>query len=152
MVLCVKQTYSYVIFKYWGINMVYILRNPSKASTEPVALKDFCKKIYEARKTTNEKGETIYLFDMDTMGNDNKIVRRIFITKNGEMTGCTFVESDYAKAVEEAGNTTADSNGITLGGDFVKAIFEGITKSINEMWDKAAVYENVNYDNILSKI
>ena len=120
--------------------------------TEPVALKDFCKKIYEARKTTNEQGETIYLFDMDTMGNDNKIVRRIFITKNGEMTGCTFVESDYAKAVEEAGNTTADSNGITLGGDFVKVIFEGITKSINEMWDKAAVYENVNYDNILSKI
>ena len=25
-------------------------------------LKDFCKKIYEARKTTNEQGETIYLF------------------------------------------------------------------------------------------
>lgn len=120
--------------------------------TEPIALKDFCKKIYEARKTTNEQGETIYLFDMDTMGNDNKIVRRIFITKNGEMTGCTFVESDYEKAVEEAGNTTADSNGITLGGDFVKAIFEGTTKSINEMWDKATVYENVNYDNILSKI
>ena len=89
---------------------------------------------------------------MDTMGNDNKIVRRIFITKNGEMIGCTFVESDYEKAVEEAGNTTADSNGITLGGDFVKAIFEGITKSINEMWEKATVYENVNYDNILSKI
>ena len=42
--------------------------------TEPVALKDFCKKVYEARKTTNEQGETIYLFDMDTMGNDNKIV------------------------------------------------------------------------------
>ena len=68
------------------------------------------------------------------------------------MTGCTFVETDYAKAVEEAGNTTADSNGITLGGDFVKVIFEGITKSINEIWEKATIYENVNYDNILSKI
>lgn len=120
--------------------------------TEPVELKNFCKKIYEARKTTNEQGETIYLFDMDTIGNNNEIVRRIFITKNGEMTGCTFIESDYAKAVEEAGNTTADSNGITLGGDFVKVIFEGITKSIKEIWEKATVYENVNYDNILSKI
>ena len=74
------------------------------------------------------------------------------VAKPTEMIGCTFVESDYEKAVEEAGNTTADSNGITLGGDFVKAIFEGITKSINEMWEKATVYENVNYDNILSKI
>ena len=62
---------------------------------KPMTLKDFCKKIYEARKTTNEQGETIYLFDIDTMGSNNQIVIRKIITKNGEMTGCTFIESDY---------------------------------------------------------
>lgn len=119
---------------------------------KPMTLKDFCKKIYEARKTTNEQGETIYLFDIDTMGSNNQIVRRKIITKNGEMTGCTFIESDYKEVLEKAGNTTVDSNGITLGEEFVKAIFEGLNKSINDVWEKATVYENVNYDNILNKI
>ena len=119
---------------------------------KPMTLKDFCKKIYEARKTTNEQGETIYLFDIDTMGSNNQIVIRKIITKNGEMTGCTFIESDYKEVLEKAGNTTVDSNGITLGEEFVKAIFEGLNKSINDVWEKATVYENVNYDNILNKI
>lgn len=120
--------------------------------TEPVELKDFCKKLYEARKTTNEQGETVYLFDMDTVGTNNETVRRIIITRNGEMTGCTFVESDYAETISEAGNTTFDGNSINLVGEFLKALFEGLTKTVNEMWEQATVYENVNYDNILSKI
>lgn len=120
--------------------------------TEPVALKDFCKKLYEARKTTNEQGETVYLFDMDTVGTNNENVRRIIVTRNGEMTGCTFVESDYSETISQAGNTTFNGNSIILGGEFLKALFEGLTKTVNEMWEQATVYENVNYDNILSKI
>lgn len=120
--------------------------------TEPISLKDFCKKLYEARKTTNAQGETVYLFDMDTVGANNETVRRIIITKNGEITGCTFVESDYAETVSQAGNTTFDGNSINLGGDFLKTIFEGLTQEVNEMWEQATIYENVNYNNILSKI
>lgn len=120
--------------------------------TEPTSLKDFCKKIYEARKTTNESGETIYLFDMETKSQNEQTVRRIFITKNGEITGCTFVESDYAESLEQMENTTVENGSINLGKEFVKAIFEGLTKTINETWDKATVYDNVNYNNILSKI
>lgn len=120
--------------------------------TEPISLKDFCKKLYEARKTTNEQGETVYLFDMDTVGANNETVRRIIATKNGEITGCTFVESDYAETVSQAGNTTFDGNSINLGGDFLKTIFEGLTQEVNEMWEQATRYENVNYNNILSKI
>lgn len=119
---------------------------------EPVALKDFCKKLYEARKTTNEQGETVYLFDMDTVGANDETVRRIIVTRDGEMTGCTFVENDYAEAVAQAGNTTVDGSGIELGGEILKAIFEGLTKTVNETWEQATIYENVNYDNILSKI
>lgn len=119
---------------------------------EPISLKDFCKKLYEARKTTNEQGETIYLFDMDTVGANNENVRRIIVTKNGEMTGCTFIESDYSEAVSQLGNTSFDGNSINLGGDFLKAIFEGLTQEVNEMWEQATTYENVNYNNILSKI
>ena len=120
--------------------------------TEPISLKDFCKKLYEARKTTNEQGETVYLFDMNTVGANNETVRRIIVTKNGEMTGCTFVESDYSEAVSQLGNTSFDGNSINLGGDFLKAIFEGLTQEVNVMWEQATTYENVNYNNILSKI
>lgn len=120
--------------------------------TEPISLKDFCKKLYEARKTTDEQGETVYLFDMDTVGSNNETVRRIIVTKNGEMTGCTFIESDYAEAVSQLGNTSFDGNSINLGGDFLKAIFEGLTQEVNAMWEQATTYENVNYNNILSKI
>lgn len=120
--------------------------------TEPMSLKDFCKKLYEARKITNEQGETIYLFDIDTVGANNETVRRIIVTKNGEITGCTFVESDYAETVSQVGNTTFDGNSINLGGDFLKTIFEGLTQEVNKMWEQATVYENVNYNNIFSKI
>lgn len=120
--------------------------------TEPMSLKDFCKKLYEARKITNEQGETIYLFDIDTVGANNETVRRIIVTKNGEITGCTFVESDYAETVSQVGNTTFDGNSINLGGDFLKTIFEGLTQEVNKMWEQANVYENVNYNNIFSKI
>ncbi len=120
--------------------------------TKPMPLKDFCVKLYEARKTTNEQGETIYLFDMETKGKNGETIRRIFITKNGEMTGCTFIESDYEESLEQMENTTLENGSINLGKDFVKAIFEGLTQKINEMWENATVYENVNYDNILSKI
>lgn len=119
---------------------------------EPTSLKDFCKKIYEARKTTNEQGETIYLFDMETIGKNQETIRRIFVTKNGEIVGCTFVESDYADSLEEMENTTVNNGGINLGKDFVKVIFDGLTNSINETWEKATVYNDVNYNNIINKI
>ncbi len=120
--------------------------------TEPTSLRDFCIKLYEARKTTNDEEETIYLFDMETKGKNEETVRRIFVTKNGELAGCTFIESDYAENLEQMDNTTVNENGITLGKEFVKVIFEGLTQKINEIWENATVYENVNYDNILSKI
>lgn len=120
--------------------------------TEPISLKDFCKKIYEARKTTNEQGETIYLFDMETKEKNEDTVRRIYITKNGEFVGCTFIESDYADSLKEMESTTVDNEGINLGKDFVKAIFDGLTNAINETWEKATVYNDVNYNNILNKI
>lgn len=119
---------------------------------EPTSLKDFCKKIYEARKTTNEQGETIYLFDMETIGKNQETIRRIFVTKNGEIVGCTFVESDYADSLEQMENTTVNNGGINLGKDFVKVIFDGLTNSINETWEKATVYNDVNYNNIINKI
>lgn len=120
--------------------------------TEPTSLKDFCKKLYEARKTTNEQGETIYLFDMETKSQNEQTVRRIFTTKNGELIGCTFVESDYAENLEQEENTTVEKGSINLGKEFVKVIFEGLTKAVNETWEKATVYDDVNYNNILSKI
>ncbi len=119
---------------------------------EPTSLRDFCIKLYEARKTTNDEEETIYLFEMETKGKSEETVRRIFVTKNGELAGCTFIESDYAENLEQMDNTTVNENGIALGKEFVKVIFEGLTQKINEIWENATVYENVNYDNILSKI
>ena len=119
---------------------------------EPTSLRDFCIKLYEARKTTNDEEETIYLFEMETKGKSEETVRRIFVTKNGELAGCTFIESDYAENLEQMDNTTVNENGIALGKEFVKVIFEGLTQKINEIWENATVYENVNYDNILRKI
>ena len=119
---------------------------------EPIKLKDFCLKLYEARKTTNEQGETLYLFDMDTKGNNGEIIRRFILTKNGEITGCSFVESDYAESLEQMENTTVENGNINLGREFVKALFEGFTKAIEETWNKATVYDNVNYNSIFSKI
>ena len=49
-------------------------------------------------------------------------------------------------------NTTVENGTINLGKEFIQAIFEGLTKSINETWEKATVYDDVNYDNILNKI
>ena len=34
---------------------------------------------------------------------------------------------------------------INLGKEFVKVIFEGLTKAVNETWEKATVYDDVNY-------
>ncbi len=148
------------------VNVNYKLLNPKQQEentnttdytevakpTEPTSLKDFCIKLYEARKTTNENGETIYLFDMDTKGKNGETTRRIFITRNGEITGCTFIESDYAESLEQMEDTKFENGSINLGKDFLKVIFEGLTKTINETWEKATIYDNVNYDNILSKI
>lgn len=120
--------------------------------TQPTSLKDFCIKLYEARKTTNEQGETIYLFDMETKGQNGESVRRKIITRNGEMTGVTFVENDYAESLEQMEDTNVNENGITLGKEFMKTILEGLTQKINEIWESATIYENVNYNNILSKI
>ena len=49
-------------------------------------------------------------------------------------------------------NTTVNNGGINLGKDFVKVIFDGLTNSINETWEKATVYNDVNYNNIINKI
>ncbi len=119
---------------------------------ESVSLKDFCIKLYEARKTTNEQGETLYMFDMDTKGNNGETIRRFILTKNGEMQGCSFVESDYNEALNEMEDTKYENGTLNLGKQFMQALFEGLTKTINEMWEKAIIYENVNYDNILKKI
>ena len=82
---------------------------------EPTSLRDFCIKLYEARKTTNDEEETIYLFEMETKGKSEETVRRIFVTKNGELAGCTFIESDYAENLEQMDNTTVNENGkVTL--------------------------------------
>ena len=83
---------------------------------------------------------------------NQEIIRRIFVTKNGEIVGCTFVESDYADSLEEMENTTVNNGGINLGKDFVKVIFDGLTNSVNETWEKATVYNDVNYNNIINKI
>ncbi len=119
---------------------------------ESISLKDFCIKLYEARKTINEQGETLYMFDMDTKGNNGKTIRRFILTKNGEMQGCSFVESDYTETLNEMEDTKYENGTINLGKEFMQSIFEGLTKSINEMWEKATIYEDVNYDNILGKI
>lgn len=118
--------------------------------TEPISLKDFCMKLYETRKTTNEQGETVYLFDMETKGKNTDVARRIIVTRNGEMVFCTFVESDYETLTQT--ETTANEDGINLGTDFAKALLQGLSKSVNEMWENATQFDNVNYDNILNKI
>lgn len=120
--------------------------------TEATSLKNFCKTLYEARKTINEQGETIYLFDMETKSKDSdEPVRRIIVTRNGELTFCTFVESDYENLNDE--ETNIDSNGsINLGTEFTKALLQGLSNKINEMWESAITFDNVNYNNILSKI
>ena len=41
---------------------------------------------------------------METIGKNQETIRRIFVTKNGEIVGCTFVESDYADSLEEMEN------------------------------------------------
>ena len=119
---------------------------------ESISLKDFCIKLYEARKTTNEQGKTIYLFDMDTRGNNGETIRRYIITEDGQIISCSFVENDYNEALNEMEDTKYENGTLNLGKQFIKAIFEGITKAINEMWENATIYENVNYDNILKKI
>lgn len=119
--------------------------------TEPISLKEFCIKLYEARKTTNENGETIYIFDMDTKGNNGEVVRRKIFINNGEMI-FTFTDSEIEEVVENVGDTTISEEGINLGKDFAKAMLQGINNSANELWEKANTYNNVNYDNILKEV
>ena len=120
--------------------------------TEPIALKDFCIKLYEARKKVNEDGEVFYLFDMETKGQDGQNARRIYVTQNGEIKSCTILESVYENALKDSENTEVEDGTINFGKDFIKALFDAVTQAINQMWDEADRYENVNYSNILSRV
>ena len=62
---------------------------------------------------------------------------------------CTYF---YTYVISYRYKPSFDGNSINLGGDFLKAIFEGLTQEVNAMWEQATTYENVNYNNILSKI
>lgn len=119
--------------------------------TESIEFSKFCKKLYEARKFISDDGKILYLFDMDTEFKDKELTRRIIVSQEGKLIYFTLTEEDYS--INQIENTTID-NGLTVywGNEFIKALYEQITKSIQNMWEKALVFENVNYDIILNTI
>lgn len=122
--------------------------------TESIEFSEFCKKLYEVRKFISDGGKILYLFDMDTEFKDNEVIRRIIVTQEGKLIYYTLTENDYDINQLENSTTETTDNGLTVyfGNEFIKALYEQITKSIQNMWEKALTFENVDYDTILNKI
>ena len=62
-----------------------------------------------------------------------------------------YVDNWHIEAISRVLEKVEDGT-INFGKDFIKALFDAVTQAINQMWDEADRYENVNYSNILSRV
>ena len=95
------------------------------------------------RGTTENNKKSLTIAEEITLNDNEKELLAELINVNNKLQN---------PETKENANTTVNNGGINLGKDFVKVFFDGLTNSINETWEKATVYNDVNYNNIINKI
>jgi len=112
-------------------------------------MQNVCNEIFLTRNnawnwgTTENNEKSLTIAEEITLNDNEKELLAELINVNNKLQN---------PETKENANTTVNNGGINLGKDFVKVIFDGLTNSINETWEKATVYNDVNYNNIINKI
>lgn len=112
-------------------------------------MQNVCNEIFLTRNnawnwgTTENNEKSLTIAEEITLNDNEKELLAELINVNNKLQNLE---------TKENANTTVNNGGINLGKDFVKVIFDGLTNSINETWEKATVYNDVNYNNIINKI
>lgn len=112
-------------------------------------MQNVCNEIFLTRNnawnwgTTENNEKSLTIAEEITLNDNEKELLAELINVNNKLQN---------PETKENANTTVNNGGINLGKDFVKVIFDGLTNSINETWEKSTVYNDVNYNNIINKI
>lgn len=112
-------------------------------------MQNVCNEIFLTRNnawnwgTTENNEKSLTIAEEITLNDNEKELLAELINVNNKLQN---------PETKENANTTVNNGGINLGKDFVKVIFDGLTNSINETWEKETVYNDVNYNNIINKI
>ncbi len=121
---------------------------------ESICLKDFVTEIYEVRKRVSVDDEPYYILDVDTRSKDNKTTRRFFIYSNSSViVGLNESDFDWSDMAEEKVEQT-ESGEITMsfGSSFYQAMLESFNQQIEEEWNNAEKFNQVNYNALLKAI
>lgn len=123
---------------------------PSKS----IALRDFVLNIEEARKKVLEDSGTIaYLFKVDIEYNNGILKNKTLVIKDSRIILIDLTEDELN--LEEKNEVKQNNDGsysITFGKEAYIDLFNSINDSINDLWNNAESYTNINYDKILKKI